>query len=267
MTAFVYGKLDPNPVETHPRVRLSDHLTLVEPPVVVDWASKVQTWPMYDNDRIGCCTCAGLGHAVQAWTTYGKGDTVTLPLSAVIGLYSAVSGYDPRTGANDKGAIEQNVLAYVQKYGIGGHKIRAFAQVNHKDLNEMKLALEFFGTVYVGFQVPQSAEIEFHANQVWDVRPGSPIVGGHAVDIQKWDADYIYCVTWGRLQAMTPEFWLSYGDEAWVIITDDWLNDKGLSPAGLNVVELLKEFDALAEQPAPVKQFSFISWVKSLFGG
>lgn len=273
MTAFTYGKLAPHPEDSHPRVRLSDHLESTPAvPAVVDWASEVVSWPDYGNFKIGDCTCAALGHAVQAWTTYGEGETVTLPYDVILHLYEAVSGYDPQTGANDHGAVEQNVLTYVQQHGIGDHKIRAFAQVNHKDLIEMKHALDIFGTVYVGFQVPQSAEGQFFASQVWTPAPQSPIVGGHAVDIQKWDADYIYCVTWGKLQPMTPEFWLSYGDEAWVILTEDWVNNNtGLTPTGLNLDSLLAEFDALNGTPdrpyvsSPGKGCAVINWIKGLF--
>jgi hypothetical protein len=225
---------------------------------------------MYDNDRIGDCTCAALGHAVQAWTTYGEGNTLTLPVGDVLSLYEAVSGYNPATGANDNGAVEQKVLQYVQQNGIGGRKIRAFAQVDHTNLDEMKQALDIFGSVYVGFQVPQSAEQQFGAGQPWTVVPGSPVIGGHAIDIQKWDADYIYPVTWGKLQPMTPEFWLTYGDEAWVIISDDWINDHtGLTPTGLNLDSLLAEFDALTgdgpKHAKPSAGCPVINWFKNLF--
>lgn len=254
MTAFVYGKLDPHAEATHPRVRLADHLVPVETPVLVDWASKVSSWPVYMNNTIGDCTCAALGHAVQAWTTYGRGDMVTLPDDVILSLYEAVSGYNPQTGANDNGAVEQDVLTYVQAHGIGGHKIRAFAQVNHQNPAEMKRALELFGTVYLGFRVPRSAEVEFQQGQPWQNIGDQQILGGHAIDLQKWDADYMYVVTWGRLQPMTVDFWTAYGDEAWVIITDDWLNAQGEDPEGLNLQQLLSEFDFITHGPLQQKK-------------
>jgi hypothetical protein len=272
VTAFVYGKLDPLHESEAPRVKLGDHLaTTPAVPAVVDYAGKVTEWPMYMNDSIGDCTCAALAHALEAWTAYAQGITLELQPSDVLNLYEAVSGYNPATGQNDNGAVEQKVLQYVQQYGIGGHKIRAFAQVNHQDLNEMKQALDIFGSVYLGFQVPQSAEQQFGAGQPWTVIPGSPTVGGHAIDLQKWDADYMYPVTWGRLQPMTTDFWLTYGDEAWAIITDDWLDSHtGLSPTGLNLNGLLSEFDEMfgvhqsPKHAGPAKPCPFLNWFKGL---
>lgn len=263
---FVYGKLDPHPEDTHPRVYLSDHLqTLTPVPEVVDWASRIGMWPMYMNDRLGDCTCAALGHALESWTTYSQGKTLLLPDSAILSLYEAVSGYDPQTGANDHGAVEQDVLAHVQKQGFGGHKILAFAQVDHKNLDEMKRALDFFGTVYLGFQVPKSAEDQFARELPWTPVLGSPNVGGHAIDLQKWDGEYMYAVTWGRLQPMTAEFWLEYGDEAWVIVTEDWLDSKGQSPLGLDIQGLVAEFRGLTGQVIQPKKCGFFSAIKRVF--
>lgn len=256
MAAFSYGRLDPHPEETHPRVKFADHMTATMPvntPVVVDWASRVSVWPVYMNNTIGDCTCAALGHAVQAWTTYASGVTVTLPDQSILDLYEAVSGYNPKTGVNDNGAVEQDVLTYVQKNGIGGHKIRAFAQVDHTNPAEMKTALELFGTLYLGMRVPRSAEVEFQMGQPWQNIGDQQIMGGHAIDLQKVDADYMYVVTWGKLQPMTVDFWMTYGSEAWAIITDDWLNAQGQDPEGLNLQQLLSEFDFIthsgADQP------------------
>jgi hypothetical protein len=251
---FVYGKLPPHPEDTHPRVHLCNHLTPGQPPAVVDWASRVLSWPMYLNNRLGDCTCAALGHALEAWSTYALGTTLAIPDSDVLDLYERVSGYDPQTGTNDNGAVEQDVLEEVRKNGIGGHRILAYAQVDHKNFSEMKQALDMFGTVYLGFQVPQSAEDQFGQGLPWTVVPGSPVVGGHAIDLQKWDTQYMYPVTWGKLQPMDETFWMTYGDEAWVIITEDWLNGQGKNPLGLDLESLLSEFHDITGASYEVKQ-------------
>src|ERR1700722_18558750 len=128
------GSLPPHPEETHPRVKLASHLSLdpADVPAVVDYATKVPSWPMYDNDRLGDCTCAGVGHMIQAWTAYA-GTEVTLADPVILKLYEVLSGYNPATGANDNGCVEQDVLQYLASTGVAGHKIVAFAQVNIQD--------------------------------------------------------------------------------------------------------------------------------------
>lgn len=246
------GKLAPHPESTHPRVKLRDHLTGATPavPQLVDWASRVTSWPMYLNDRLGDCTCAGVGHMIQAWTAYA-GAEVTLPDSDILSLYEAVSGYNPTTGANDNGAVEQDVLQYLHDTGVAGHKVVAFAQVDHTNRTEVKTALDLFGSVYLGIQCPESAQSQFAAGQPWSYVPGSPIDGGHAIVLQKMDDANYYIVSWGALIEMEPAFWENYVDEAWVVVTDDWLSKNGTSPTGLNLASLTAEFQSLTGTPAP----------------
>lgn len=258
------GRLAPHPESTHPRVKLANHLTAPAVPAVVDYASKVKTWPMYlngpdpenavllpaDPDGIGDCTCAGVGHMIQAWTAYA-GTEVTLPAADILKLYETLSGFDPETGENDNGCVEQDVLQYLADTGIDGHKIVAFAQVDISNPTEMKTALDMFGTLYLGINVPESMQEQFAEGQPFTYVPGSPIEGGHCVLIQKWDEQYLYIVTWGSVVPATWEWWEHYGEEAWAIVTQDWIEKNGESPVGLNLQGLLSEFQEITASPAP----------------
>lgn len=256
MSAGKLGALAPHPEDTHPRVKLVSHLTpkaLPPTPAVVDYASKVPSWPVYLNNQIGDCTCAGIAHSLQSWTAYGKG-LVTLPNSAVLRLYEAM-GYVPGDPSTDCGAIEQDVLTYVQANGIGGHKILAFAQIDHKNPDEMKTALNLFGSVYLGATVPQSAMDQTNAGLPWSVVPGSPILGGHCVVAQRWDttAAPMSVVTWGQMQRVTMDWWLSYGVEAWVMISQDWFRANGKTVTGVELPELGDEFSVITGQANPFR--------------
>jgi len=266
MPAGKLGCLDPHPEDTHPRVKLSSHLLanqLPPTPAVVDYASKVPTWPMYMNNAIGDCTAAGIAHAVQAWTAYGKG-LVTLPDSAVLRLYEAF-GYVPGDPSTDNGAVEQDVLSYVHRHGMSGHKILAYAQVSHKDPDELKTALNLFGSVYLGAQLPQSALLQTDAGQPWTVESGQSIAGGHAFVLQRWDVTTapMTFVSWGQLQRATIEWWLDYGQEAWVMITPDFFRANGLSGSGVALADLGDEFSVITgranpfRKPAPKKWYCF----------
>lgn len=215
---------------------------------IVNWASHVPEWPMFLNDEIGDCTIAAAAHAVQAWTTYASTEQA-LTDQEVLTAYEAVSGYNPVTGANDNGAVEQDVLAYWRKTGIGGHKIAAFGQLENLDnLTMAKQATDIFGTLYIGLNVPDTAMDQFNEGLAWTVVPGAQIEGGHAVPVQYWGTDEnaeIGVVTWARLQKMTTAFWREYVEEAWVIITPDWLEANGDTVEGFDLAQLEADFKAL----------------------
>ena len=256
------GALAPHPEDTHPRVKLANHMTASLPPTpaVVDYASKVRSWPLYMNDQIGDCTAAGIAHSVQAWTAYSKG-LVTLPNSAVLGLYEAF-GYVPGHPDTDRGAVEQDVLKYVQQNGVGGHKILAYAQVDHKNPDEMKTALNLFGSLYLGANIPQSAMDQTGSGQPWSVVTGSPIDGGHCFVAQRWDTspNPMQVVTWGQLQRVSVEWWLDYGLEAWVMISADWFNASGMSGSGIAMPELGDDFAVVTGQENPFRQPAKKKW-------
>jgi hypothetical protein len=257
------GALAPHPEHTHPRVKLGNHMSLsaLPPtPAVVDYASKVRSWPMYMNDQIGDCTAAGIAHSVQAWSAYAKG-LVTLPNSAVLSLYEAM-GYVPGDPATDNGAVEQDVLHYVMNNGVAGHKILAYAQVDHTNPDEMKTALNLFGSLYLGANMPQSAMQQTDAGQPWSVVPGSPIDGGHCFVAQRWDtaAAPMQVVTWGRLQRATIDWWLANGVEAWVMISQDWFLDSGQSVTGVELPELGDEFAVVTGAMNPFRQAAKKKW-------
>ena len=65
-----------------------------------------------------------------------------------------------------------------------------------------------------------------------DDLPGS--WGGHAVDVVRYDAAGLTIVTWGRLKGMTWSFWDRYCDEAYCILSRDFL-DGGRAPNGFDL--------------------------------
>jgi hypothetical protein len=109
MTEFKGGRLAPDP--SKPRLLLSRYQSAPAAPQKVDYLSEIAAWPMYDNDKIGDCTCAGVGHVLEAESTYGVGSTITVTDHDVLKAYEAVSGYNPMTGENDNGARMQDVLS------------------------------------------------------------------------------------------------------------------------------------------------------------
>lgn len=254
MLEFKGGRLPNDP--SKPRLKFKALLDGAIPsyPENRDWLSQVPNFPMYANDRIGDCVFAAAGHMIQVYTTYGQHSIVTLPENDIVGSYSAVTGYDPTTGANDNGTVMQSALDYWRKTGIGGHKILAFAEVDVHNKDELRTALDLFGVVYIGINFPNTAMQQFHNNQPWDVVQNATIEGGHAINAGYYDvSDNMWkVVTWGKVQPMTQNFWDHYVEEAWVVISSEWLDAQGSNPAGIDVNALNKAFSDITGEPAPI---------------
>jgi hypothetical protein len=272
--AFKDGRRPPHPEHTHPRVKFAQirggAATLPPHPSLVDYVTKVATWPMYKNDAYGDCVWAAAAHVIEAATTYGPGETVMVTDADVIKAYSAVTGFDPDDPSTDQGTVIQDALSYWRKTGIGGHKILAYAEVDISKPDEVAEALYLFGHLELGINFPGSAMDQFDAGQPWDVVPGAQIEGGHAVNLGQTrdvpdrtpfsprqlltgkNARGNYeIITWGRVQEMTPAFWDKYVEEAWIVITPEWEQATGGSPAGIDKAKLGGLFTLMTGEPSP----------------
>lgn len=237
--------------KAHPRhdtrtLQLANYLrteALPPPPESVNWGTKVTAWPMMRNDTVGDCTCAAAGHLIQEWTANASSPLV-LTDDQIIAAYSAITGYDPKTGANDHGAVELDVLNYWRQTGIGGQKIEAFVALEPRNTSHIKIAVDLFGGCYIGLALPASAQRQ----TIWSVPPGGPVGqgapnswSGHAVPVVAYDMHGLTVVTWGALKQMTWEFWLAYCDEAYATLSPNWTNVNQKSPAGIDINTLRQD--------------------------
>jgi hypothetical protein len=225
---------------------------LPEPPASTDYTAKVTPpWGMMENDRYGDCTCAAAGHLIVEWSA-NAGTQAAVGDDAVIKAYSDITGFDPKTGANDNGAVEVDVLNYWRKTGVGGHQIMAYAALEPGNANHVKDAIELFGGCYIGLALPITAQTQ----DVWAVPPGGPTGdgaprswGGHAVPVVAYDARGCTCVTWGDLKQMTWQFWNTYCDEAYAVLSGDFLttdkDGKVHSPHGFDLAALETDLKAV----------------------
>lgn len=227
-------------------LRLAKYLTpeLPPPPKIVDWLSAAAPWPMYANDRIGDCALVSCAHLFKSWTT-NAGRPALLSEAAVIEAYSQVSGYDPRTGANDNGAVMLDVLNYWRHRGIADRKITAYVAIDHTDYIEVRQGIHLFGGVYVGAALPISAAAQLAAGLPWRVANGRTAAvnswGGHAFYVGAYNGNRLEAVTWGRTQSLTRPWWDKYVQEAYAIVSTDMLTAAGLSPLGFRTEALLSD--------------------------
>lgn len=252
MVQFVPGRLAPHPERTHPRLHLGDYLTaaLPAPPTATDWYSHVHDWPVFLNDRIGDCTEAMVGHLIEAASTYGQGQTVEISDQDVLTAYERVSGYNPADPSTDNGAVLQDVYGDWKAQGVGGHKSLAYAQVDVTSDDEIKQAITLFGAAGLGIVVTENMMTDFNAGASWTRATGQDL-GGHAVPAVGYDANNVYVVTWGRVQAMTWQCLHTVTEEGWVAVLPEWFSAKGSDPQGLDLYALGEDLHELTGQPNP----------------
>ena len=207
---------------------------------------------MLANDIWGDCVWAGAAHEHMLWTLEGGSPRAHFTSRDVLSDYSAATGFDPNKPATDRGTDMQVAAAYRQKTGIvdtygNRHKIDAYAALKVGDTDQLAQAAWIFGAVGVGVNVPSSMIDQFKSNQVWSIASGDTIEGGHYIPLVGRDAhgNFLF-ITWGRIQAATPDWVSEYMDEGICYLSLETLNKSSkVTPENFNQDALtgyLKEF-------------------------
>lgn len=222
-------------------------------PPACDWTMGAREgWPLYRNNLVGDCTVAAAAHLVHAWSAAAGAETV-VPERAVLEVYGAVSGYDPARPASDVGAYELDVLKHWKKHGLDGHRIGAYAAIDDNNLDHVRAAVALFGGCYAGLQLPEAAR----GRAVWDVLPTwarSDVAPGswgpHAITLLAYAERGLLGVSWGELRWMTWGFFAAYADEAYAILSPDFVTG-ALGANGIDLVQLQADLAKIAASPTP----------------
>ena len=198
----------------------------------------VGPWGMMDNDRLGCCTIAGVGHAIMSWNAEVSQHDHVPNDSEVEKTYFAL------TGGADSGLVEANVLNHWHRTGLFGHKIAAYAPVEKHDFVGLQQAVAFYGAAYLGVALPSSAQDQFAAGQDWTVVPGSPIEGGHAIVAVGYNDHFVQCVSWGRVVNVSYPWLSHYLTEVWTVISNEFV-EAGRGPS-LDLATLRADIAAIS---------------------
>lgn len=216
---------------------------LPAPPPARDWTHRANAdWKMLANDRLGDCTCAAAAHLIQLWTANARKE-FTASDQDVIAAYSAITGYDPARPETDQGAVELDVLRYWRTTGIAGHKIGAFAKVEPADRTMVEASVSLFGGLYIGCALPLRAQRQ----TIWD-RPDHPTDddapgswGGHAMTVAAYSRTGVALVTWGAIKFATWSWFLAYCDEAYAVLSPDWVDGGDAAPNGFDLAALQRD--------------------------
>jgi hypothetical protein len=233
-------------------LQLAKYLVAAPPcPSTYDWLTKISKFGPMGNLTAGDCVVAGAGHLIQMWTA-NQGKEVIIPDPDILAVYSKLTGYDPVTGANDNGLNLADFLKFWRQTGIDGHQIGAYVQVDPANPQLMALACYFFGGVYCGLALPLSAQNQ----EKWIVKgdptnpdPNNPAApgswGGHCVVRGVFDPLGGIFISWGEEYYATQDFIAAYFDEAYAIISQDFLDGKQETPLGFDLAALNADLQAV----------------------
>jgi len=176
--------------------------------------------PMFGNDQYGDCVIAGRAHQTLRFERAEQGVLIAVTDKDVL------REYFKETGGEDTGLAVLDSLKLWRKRGWSAakhrYKIKAFAEIDRKNHEEVKRTVFMDIGVGLGFTLPDAAITQFHAGKPWKVISGSASRpnpnNGHYVYVPGYTTIGPVCVTWGRKQQMTWEFLGKYCDEAYAII-------------------------------------------------
>lgn len=219
-------------------------------PAILDTAQSFPVdydYGMLGNDTHGDCTCATVYHCNQVWDKDAQNSILNVSNNTALQLYREM-GWDG-TEATDTGCNEQDVLTYLIKAGAPldngtRKKISAFFEVDVRNMDDIKRVIYECGTCYIGMQMP--AEIaQAGYPEVWDITSSPHFEGGHAFNLVGYDATGFIFITYGKKYKMTYKFWQATADEAYAIISPDWVEQTGKTPFGLTASDLTEQMAAL----------------------
>lgn len=228
---------------------------LPTPPASIDYGARVGQWGMLANDRLGDCTCAGILHMAMLWASQ-FGAAPEFSDADAITLYQQLCGYEPGRPETDRGGIELDILKAWRKAPVAGCQLLAFAAVDPANWAHVKLAHWLAGSLYMGVDLPLSAQREKLWSSTNDVPGGW---GGHCMVTSAYrdarglfgltDQRRLTAITWGTTQEMTPQWLACYCDELWVPITDRWFGPGHRAPNGFDLDRLKADVAAISPIP------------------
>jgi hypothetical protein len=237
-------------------VRLQNYVNLRTLPIppVQEMLESTPAWPMLANDRFNCCTSSAAGHMIHHWTAANQrgifltDDDIIQAQAALTGdhLMECVSMLD--------------ALKYWRNTGIGGHQIHSFVAAEKASVRQLRCIVHLFGSGYIGLDLPGFACAGIPTGWPdipWAISPSTPAEDavpkpdmGHCVAVVGYDQQSVYCVTWGRLKAMSWEFFERYAVEVYAVLSTDWVANNAKCPTGFDTVMLERDLALVhAEKP------------------
>jgi hypothetical protein len=241
--------LPPDHPKMQRRLFLAKYLpeVLPAPPATIDWASKIQHWPMHLNDQIGDCAVAGPYHQWEAWRVYATGTEVDPDDQYVVNDYGSITGYNG-SEQTDQGATLIEVMDYWRNPGLygGTDRIYAYVAIDPQDIEMVKRGVYLFGSLNMGIRCTDQMIQLASSGGVWDANNcGTPSQGGgHCTPICAYTQTGLTLVTWGRTQKATWSWWSEFVMECYAVLGVSWVSS-GIAPNGFRYDKLTQDLQVV----------------------
>ena len=223
---------------------------LPAPPEACNWHALIHLDgdPLGNDGHANCVECAAL-RALQMMRAAIAGDRRKPTAGEALALYRDWAGWDG-TQASDIGTASD---AAAEHWGRGGiawgpwfEDIPAIGSFDAANTLHLKGAIATLGPVQLDLALP----LAWQNAIVWSESGGPEGVpgswGAHRVAAGRYDARFLYVVTWGEERAIPWDALARYALDACATATRSWLDAEGRSPGGLS-------YDALAARLAAVE--------------
>ena len=141
--------------------------------------------------------------------------------------------YFEQTGGEDRGLILLLSLNDWRTDGwpVGGrnYTIYAYGKVDQLDPEEVRHCIHLLGGLNLGMKVYETDMEQFKNDEDWHLTGNSGnYLGGHGIYVFSYDDNGVTCMTWGKRQKMTREFFTNRVDEAYGIVDNrnKWMGDE-----------------------------------------
>lgn len=193
-------------------------------------------WGVLGNDEYADCVVAGAAHETMVWALATRQALPVFDDNTVSSQYMTLANNDKDAGLDPIETAKWRVSTGLKDANGTVHKVKAFASVNRD--SDLDLAAYVFGACGIGFNLPDSAMVEFERGNPWSDTRGRGI-GGHYVPLVGRNSKGLrFVVTWGRLQAVSSAFWRKYFVGGIAFFSLEYMLANGLSPEGIKEAQL-----------------------------
>ena len=170
----------------------------------------------YGNSAWGDCELAAAASLEQTWDGEIGDSIAPLDESTIIAEYEQLSGAtpdDPSVGLGNS-----QLFAQWSGAGIVGTTISPqVSTLQTTNTGMIESAIWQFGGVYASVDLP-NVDRSLADNTEWNLANSQGATSGHAIALVGYNQTDLFIVTWGRIQAVSWQWWDQYATGAYAVL-------------------------------------------------